>query len=313
MGLGSKILVATDLSEAADAAIRQGYERARAEGGELIVCHVVPDLLRHSPLFPQRGADDMARLLDAEREASRAVELRVTALTGLAAAPHVPSPAQPGQVRPDGFQVVIDTGSPEAAIVRAADEARATLVVVGSRGASGLDRLLLGSVSARVVRYAHCPVLVARSQDKGGVVLAPTDFSDPALPAVAAAIEEARLRGARLTLFHSVDILPNPAIGWAAPFGASWVVPPPELIQEVRAGALEALEGTLQRFGVEGDTLAPVGDAATAILEAARTLPAGLIVMGTRGRTGLARMVLGSVAEKVIAEAPCSVLAVRLA
>ncbi len=54
------------------------------------------------------------------------------------------------------------------------------------------------------------------------------------------------------------------------------------------------------------------GDAATAILEAARTLPAELVVVATRGRTGIARMVLGSVAEKVVAHAHCSVLAMRL-
>jgi nucleotide-binding universal stress UspA family protein len=80
----------------------------------------------------------------------------------------------------------------------------------------------------------------------------------------------------------------------------------------VRKSAETALRGTLQRFGIEGDILATEGDAATAILEAARTLPAELIVLATRGRTGIARMVLGSVAERVVSIAPCSVLAVRL-
>lgn len=297
MKLGSKVLVATDLSEAADEAIRQGHERALHDGGELVVCHVVPNLLRSSPLFPQQANEAMAGLLETEQQAARAVELRVVALTG----------------RPlDGFRLHVETGAPDAGIVRAADEVRATLVVVSSRGTTGLDRMLLGSVASRVVRYAHCPVQVARPHAKTGRILAATDFSDPSLPAVAAAVEEARARAARLTLLHSIDVAPSPAVGWGAPFGASWVVPPKELIDEVRQSAESALRGTLERFGVEGDILATEGDAATAILEAARTLPAELIVLATRGRTGITRMVLGSVAERVVSIAPCSVLAVRL-
>jgi nucleotide-binding universal stress UspA family protein len=153
---------------------------------------------------------------------------------------------------------------------------------------------------------------LARAHEKTGQVLAATDFSEAAVPAVAAAVEEARLRGARLTLLHSIDAFPNPAIGWGAPFGASWVVPPPELVEEARKGTEEALRSTLQRFSAEGDVLTPVGDAATAILDAAHRLPADLVVLATRGRTGIARMVLGSVAERVTSLAPCSVLAVRM-
>ncbi len=304
MDLGTKVLVATDLSDAADEAIRQGHARARAAGGALVVCHVIPNLLHNNPLFPQRGGGETEGALSAERAAIQAVEQRVEDLTGAKS-----GPADQGG---DTFQVHVDTGSPEAAIVRAADEIQATLVVVSSRGTSGIDRLILGSVAARVVRYAHCPVLVARPHEKTGKILAATDFSDAAVPAVETAVAEARARGARLTLLHCLDVFPNPAMGWGAPFGASLVVPPPDLVDQVRQGATETLRATLQRFGADGDTLAPVGEAVTSILDAARTLPADLIVLATRGRTGIRRMVLGSVAEKVIALAPCSVLAVRL-
>src|SRR6185437_12328429 len=116
------------------------------------------------------------------------------------------------------FRVVVDTGSPDAGIVRVADEVRATLVAVSNRGATGLDRLLLGSIAARVVRYAHCPVLVARPHEKTGRVLAATDFSEAARPAIALAAQEARRRGARLTLLHSLDVMPSPIMGLGAPF-----------------------------------------------------------------------------------------------
>jgi nucleotide-binding universal stress UspA family protein len=197
-------------------------------------------------------------------------------------------------------------------IVAMADDQHASLVVVSSRGAAAQSRAL-GSVASRVVRYAHGPVLVARASKTAGRILAATDFSDPALPAVAAAAAEARASGAKLTLLHAVDLYPRHAIGWGAPFGASWVVPPEELVADVKRGAEEALRAELQRFGVEGDTRAAVGDAPTAILEAARELQPDLIVVATRGRTGLRRMVLGSVAERVVTEATCSVLAVRAA
>src|SRR5579863_9435278 len=169
MILGSKVLVATDLSEGADEAIRQGHARAVAAKGELVVCHVVPRAVHHNPLFPQENSAETAGAVGLERRIADATEERVVALTG----------SEPGS-----FRVIIDSGSPDAAIVRTADEVGATLVVVSSRGATGLDRLLLGSVAERVVRYAHCAVLVARPHAPTGHILVATDFSESAAAAV---------------------------------------------------------------------------------------------------------------------------------
>jgi nucleotide-binding universal stress UspA family protein len=233
-----------------------------------------------------------------ERKVADATEARVVAVTGRASG---------------SFRVLIDDGAPDAAIVRMADEVGSTLVVVASRGLTGLDRLLLGSVAERVVRYAHCPVLVARPRTKTGRVLVATDFSEAAAGAVAAAGEEASVLGAKVTLMHSVDVLPDPAFGLGAPFGASMVIPPKELLDEARQAAVKALEELRGRFHLDADVLSVEGNAASAILDAARDLPAEEIIVATRGRTGIARMVLGSVAERVVAHAPCPVLAVRRA
>ena len=298
MSLGSKVLVATDLSEGADEAIRQGHARALAAGGELVVCHVVPNMMRNNPLFPQRNSPEASGVVDLERRIADATEARVVAVTG----------------REEGsFRVIVDNGSPDAAIVRTADEVGSTLVVVSSRGATGLDRLLLGSVAERVVRYAHCPVLVARPHAATGHILVATDFSEAAEAAVAAAGDEARARGAKVTLMHSIDVLPDPAFGLGAPFGASLVIPPKELVAEARGAAVKALEDLRARYHLDGEVLSVEGSAASAILDAARDLPAEEIILATRGRTGIKRMVLGSVAEKVVAHAPCPVLAVRRA
>ena len=78
-------------------------------------------------------------------------------------------------------------------------------MVVAERGSSGLERVLLGTVAEQVVRYAPCAVLVARSSARSGHILAATDFSDPSLPALAAAVTEAGARGA-VAAFHAVAI-----------------------------------------------------------------------------------------------------------
>jgi nucleotide-binding universal stress UspA family protein len=79
---GKRVLVATDLSTGGDEAIRQGDAWARADGGELLLVHVVPNLLRNNPLFPQRAQTETTGLLDMEHAAAQAVQERAEALTG---------------------------------------------------------------------------------------------------------------------------------------------------------------------------------------------------------------------------------------
>lgn len=294
---GKRVLVATDLSEGGDEAMRQADAWARESDGELTVVHVVPNVLRNNPLFPQRLQAQTADLLDAERAAGRAVQQRAVELTGRDAG---------------ALRVVVDNGSPDVIIVDTAERIGATLVVVGSSGSTGVPRLLLGSVAARVVRCAHAPVLVARPRAPTGKILAATDFSDPSIPAVAAGAAVARTRGARLAVLHSVDVLPHAAMGIGTAFGATWVVLPPDVATGMRQGAAALLEDLLRRVSAEGDIIAAEGDPLAGILKAAEELPAELVVVGTRGRTGLARLALGSVAEGVVRGAPCSVLVVRL-
>ena len=87
---------------------------------------------------------------------------------------------------------------------------------------------------------------------------------------------------------------------------------PHTVADELRADALTRLQACLRRFHAEGERQVVDGLAAPAIVKVARELPAELVVVGTRGRTGLSRLTLGSVAEAVLSSAPCSVLVVRL-
>ncbi|MBN1607574.1 MAG: universal stress protein, partial [Polyangiaceae bacterium] len=105
----------------------------------------------------------------------------------------------------------------------------------------------------------------------------------------------------------------QPLVSALAPLGPVPALPDDEAIGHAQATATTILQDLLSQRGIDGDAVVTSGpDAAAAIVARAKEIGAALIVVGTRGRTGLARMTLGSVAEQVVALAQCSVLAVRM-
>src|SRR5262249_42186960 len=141
---------------------------------------------------------------------------------------------------------------------------------------TGIARLLLGTTAERVIRYAHCPVLVARKHAKSGTILVATDLSEKAEPALRLAAEVATRRKAKLVAVHALDLLPRPAIGVMVPFGGLPVIPPPELVKQAHEAAGEVLSAVLERIGVQGEPRVIEGDAATAILQMADEIGAEL-------------------------------------
>ena len=182
---------------------------------------------------------------------------------------------------------------------------------MGSHGRTGLARAVLGSVAERAARYAHCSVLVARPSPKAGVVLAATDLSELSLPAIAAGAAAAKRSGARLVVASALEWNDSAFTSLSGLLGTLPVLPPADLQQQLREALRSALEGAMARVGAVGEARVLDGSAASAIVDCAEELAAGLVVVGTHGRTGLARLALGSVAERVIRSAGCSVLAVR--
>jgi nucleotide-binding universal stress UspA family protein len=285
------ILAAMDLDKGSDDLLRQADTLARSHHLRLSVCHVLPEIFAVRPLFPQLHLDDALKLYDLEAAVRDALLERIRTVTG-----RVPPQAE----------IEIEQGTVHAGILRAADNIGAGAVVVGGKvDHKGLH--ILGSAAEHVVRYAHCPVLVARPSP-AGKVLAATDFSDPALPAVEAGAAEARHRRADLTVIHAIDLLPV----MSPSYGDFYGVPPMDLSDQMRALWQQRLDECVHHFKAKGGGLLRNGPAAPAILSAASELPAQLLVVGTHGRTGLSRIALGSVAEAVVRAAPCSVLAVRL-
>jgi universal stress protein A len=286
------ILAAMDLDKGSEELLRQADALARSYKVKLSVCHVLPEIFAVQPLFPQLHLGDALKLYDLEAAVRDALLKRIRTVTA----------REPPQI-----EIEIEQGTVHAGILRAADNIGAGAVVVGGKvDHSGLH--ILGSSGEHVVRYANCPVLVARPSP-AGKVLAATDFSDPALPAVEAGAAEARRRKADLAILHAIDLLP---IG--SPFyGDFYSAPPVDLSDQMRKTWQTRLDECVHRFKAKGGGLLRDGPAATEILKAASELPAQLLVVGTHGRTGLSRMIaLGSVAEAVVRAAPCSVLIVRL-
>jgi nucleotide-binding universal stress UspA family protein len=297
-GPTGSVLVATDLSRHSDDAIVAGHERAAAEGKGLTVCYVIRRSLHAEMVLPgmPEAPEDFPPVL--RSTAAYRLRRRVANLTG----------------RTDReYEALIETGAPDQAILAAADERGASLIVVGGHPRERLEHPLLGSVPDRVVRLAHVPVLVARSSREDGPVLAATDFSDPAIPAISAAAAEARRRGVRMILFHSLERPISGVDPVPVDLDGPWTGMHTRSILERRQSALERLQAIRSRLDLEGEILVAEGSASDAILRAADGSRASLIVVGSKGKTGWRRVLLGSVAESVVQRARCSVLVVRLA
>jgi len=293
-----KIIVATDFSEPSIEALREADRLAQGTDSEVFVFHAVPNLVRANPLFPHKNIEDVFQLPALMDRAADAVDELI--------AKHMRSDHT-------NVHVLVDTGWPDTALMRKAEEIDADLIVVGSRGYTGLKHVLLGSVAERVIRYSHCAVMVARASPSGGHILAATDFSDPALPAIDAAVQIAKRRGAELTVMHSLGVRSS-SLSWAAsPFGGGPIVPDEQAIREARIAATQLIETSLGEFGAVGSAFVGDGMPEDDILRKATVLPADMIVLGSQGRTAINRVALGSVAETVARTATCSVLVIRLA
>lgn len=143
-------------------------------------------------------------------------------------------------------------------------------------------------------------------------LLVPHDFSPCADAALAAAAELARIHHASIVVLHVSDLPPNvPADARIAPAAGAPSVRLDEHVARGASARLEALVAPLRERGLEVATRARIGDVCAMILEAARDDEASAIVMGTHGRDGLAHVLLGSVAEKVVRRSGVPVVTVR--
>jgi nucleotide-binding universal stress UspA family protein len=204
-------------------------------------------------------------------------------------------------------------GRPGSAIVDEADAMEADLIVLGSRGHGTISTMLLGSTAAEVVDHAPCPVLVARANALGSIAFA-DDGSAPARRAEAVLAEWPIFADARISVVTVAETTVPVAAGFTPGLYdqvlESYARSIDEAREEVRAEA-DSAATRLTAAGRPAEPVALEGDPATELVRFVTSREVGTIVMGTRGHTGITRLLLGSVARNVLVHAPCSVLIAR--
>ncbi len=208
---------------------------------------------------------------------------------------------------------VVVRGRPASGLIDQAREFSADLVIVGSRGHGAITSLLLGSVSAEVVDHAPCPVLVARRPTLERVVFG-TDGS-----MTAAAAEDILARwpifaGLPIRVVSVADVVRPWTTGIAPTMYTQVLNAYAKDVAHAEAEHLEVARASAKRLvdaGRRADAEMRNGDAAAEIIAVAKASDADLVVVGSRGQTGLKRIVLGSVARNVLAAGQTSVLVVH--
>jgi nucleotide-binding universal stress UspA family protein len=287
-----KILCPADFSPGSRDAMRVAVQIATDSGAELVIAHVW-----HPPLFAFGGGDPFPA--EAIQQLVKEKERGLAETTNDA--------VKLGARRVTSRFL---TGAPWDQLVETlrADEAF-DLVVMGSHGRSGLARVLLGSVTEKVVRHAPCSVLAARARGDAtsfAHVLCPIDFSDSSRHAVERAAQLAAPSGAGIMLLHAIEL---PVTYTGEQFGADFL----DDLESKSAHLLEEWASDLKsRVAIPVATEIRVGPPGMHTLEILDRDPTfDLVVVGSHGRTGLRRALLGSVAEQVVRHAACHVLVAR--
>jgi nucleotide-binding universal stress UspA family protein len=294
-----RVLCPIDLSELSARALAYANMIVIWYGGHLTVLHVAPTF---DPLEVQGPAlfDPVRFVTPPSRE--EALELVRQALTTAG----IPT---------QNVTVAAEAGDTETTIVDQALTMGADLIVMATHGRRGFDRLLLGSVTEKVLRKAPCPVLTVPPRAPGSPVeipleqvLCPIDFSAGSLQALGFALDIARRAHASVTVLHAVEWLADEEPREFAHFSV------PEYRQYLMEDARDRLDAVLQdEPPIERGTKTRVvaGRAYREILRAAGEESADLIVMGAQGRGGPPITQLGSTTQHVVRGASCPVLTVR--
>lgn len=220
------------------------------------------------------------------------------------------------RLRRDGLTVesrVLEGESPAALLLLEARQFAADIIITGHRGHGAMATAFLGSVARDLGENAHCPVLVARRPTCERIVLA-EDGSEPAFAARRLLATWPMFRGKAVRVV-SVPQLVRPLLsGIAVAVREEARAEQDEIEIEARVAYRRLATETAEELAIAGlrtSTDVRSGDPAEQIVAAASASDADMIVMGTRGRGALTRVLLGSVARAVLLSAPCSVLVVR--
>ena len=293
------VLCAIDLSDASGRTLTYAAAVARGYTARLTVLHVAPTFDAIQVRAGALGdAIDIVQPMPREQVLD---ELRKT----LAAS----------KIAADAATLAAVAGEPVATIVDQALSIPADLLVMGTHGRSGFDRLLHGSVTEKVLHKAPCPILTVpphapkKAENDGTFsrILCPMDFSPSALQAFGFAVDLARQSGGSVIALHAIEWLADDVSGHAR-FNVE------DLRQHLIDDAHVRLRALIadQPGGTPSiEDVVVSGKAYREVLKTADTSAADLIVMGAQGRGGMGLTLFGSTTQQVVRGATCPVLTVR--
>ena len=283
------LLLATDGSEFSEGAIGESIKLAKKCSNRLAAISVIetnPELEAIAPQVTEKAEKSARVHLEAvqARAKKEGVECNILIRAG-----------------EDSFKYIVDE----------AVKNKITMIVMGRRGRSGLKRLMMGRVTSRVIGHAPCNVLVVpkAAQLEFRNILVATDGSNYSAVAATEAIGLAKQNNSALTV---ISVVPSELV---TPVDIDFTVNQREFIAEKEMHEAEknakAVKDAAEKEGVYVKAFILSGKPADAIIETAREKKADIIVLGSHGRTGLEKLLMGSVAERVIVLAACPVLVVK--
>jgi universal stress protein E len=286
-----RILVATDFSPFADAALKQAVWLARQTGAEIILANTVPDLSRSVHWASYEIAQNQQELSHRSDSMMRQMVANVQA-TDLDVT----------------FRTLV--GEPFVAITQAVQTEGYDLVLAGTKGLSKWEQVLVGSTAKRLIRKCPSSVWITKADHAHPpkVVLAATDFSDVSLKAVKEGLWVAQQASAEFHLVHIIDSkdVPEDLIS-RIPKGSS-------LRKEINEEAARRLEEFVESLAVDRSKIQlhlSWGTPWQEIRRISKHQSADLLVIGTVGRGGIKGVLLGNTAEKIFDTCDCSILTVK--
>lgn len=282
MKILEKILVATDLSKATDQLLETASFVAKAFHSEIHLVHVIPDV-EDSPLALEMVKDATGKQLERIRAEIAGAGIKV---------------ADP----------VVEIGTPFARILEQAELHNVNTILMGPGSKPARDKIQLGITAERVMRRGGKPVWLVKPNSPVIVqkVVCPVDFSESSKRALRNAVHLSRRFKAELSVLNVTPPLKDFFLGLRKV--------PPQQQQEYARQQQERFARFLKGFdfhNVNWHEVTLSGKPEREILRYTRETGCNLLVMGTVGKTGAPQVQMGKVAEKVIREMPCSVIAVK--
>ena len=307
-----KILVAYDGSEWADEAL-EDLKRAGLEGEAEVLVMSLADVFVPPPINEEVDKAFPMYVPDGIRRAHERAQHKLEQAESLAkrASKQIKSMFPKWNVR---YEAQAD--SPAWALIRTADQWKPDLIVMGARGHSVLGgRLILGSISQRVLYEARCSIRIARGPHKNADtpvrILIGVDNSSDSWAAVDAVCNRDWPKGTEVGLLAVVDTVMAINTNSSEPRAVKWIAVSDEKNWDQVREIFEPPAQKLRSAGLHTEVLIRRGNPADQILQEADTWGADCIFVGAKGTRGIDRLLLGSVSSAVSSRAHCSVEVVR--